>query len=74
MLSTQVSIFHNFTCWNNVTCAVSFAGVMKKLEEYYSKFVADGNIYTEFSIPAEHAMVSLHCGHMISHDGHRTVT
>ena len=47
---------------------------MKKLEEYYSKFVADGNIYTEFSIPAEHAMVGLHYGHMISHDGHRTVT
>jgi len=51
---------------------------MKKLQEYYSNFVADGNIYTEFSIPAEHAMVGLHYGHMImvtcSHDGHRAVT
>lgn len=46
---------------------------MKKLQEYYSNFVTDGTIYTEFSVPAEHAMVGLHYGW--SHDyGHMMVT
>lgn len=36
---------------------------MKKLGEYYSAFVPSHNIYTEMSIPAEHAMVRL-CEHI----------
>ena len=34
-----------------------FLGVMKKLFEYYSAFLPKQNIYSEFSIPAEHSMV-----------------
>jgi len=48
-------------------------GVMKKLQEYYSNFVTDGTIYTEFSIPAEHAMVGLHYGRSCDY-GHMMVT
>ena len=33
------------------------AGVMKKLGEYYTNFVLGGSMVTEFTIPAEHAMV-----------------
>ena len=40
-----------------------YTGVMKKLGEYYSAFVPSHNIYTEMSIPAEHAMVRL-CEHI----------
>ncbi len=32
-------------------------GVMKKLAQYYSSFVTEGDVYSMFSIPAEHAMV-----------------
>ncbi len=33
-------------------------GVMKKTEEYYKAFVTSSNIVSEFSIPAEHSIVS----------------
>lgn len=32
-------------------------GVMEKLSEYYAHFIQDGNIFKDFSIPAEHSMV-----------------
>ena len=32
-------------------------GVVKKLAEYYSNFITTGSLVTQFSIPAEHAMV-----------------
>ncbi len=34
-------------------------GVMKKLSQYYSSFITNGDVYSMFSIPAEHAMVSI---------------
>ena len=34
--------------------SVVLPGVVKKLEEYYSHFVTDGNISSIFSLPAEH--------------------
>ena len=33
-------------------------GVMRKAEEYYKAFVTSSNIVSEFSIPAEHSIVS----------------
>lgn len=39
--------------------ASDIAGVMEKLLEYYKNFVHESDIATEFSIPAEHAMVGL---------------
>ena len=48
----------------NLRAVHLYTGVMKKLGEYYSAFVPSYNIYTEMSIPAEHAMVRL-CKHKI---------
>ena len=39
--------------------SVVVPGVMKKLAEYYSNFVSTGQIYSMFSIPAQHAIVSI---------------
>lgn len=33
-------------------------GVVRKAEEYYKTFVPSSNIVSEFSIPAEHSIVS----------------
>ncbi|XP_064405963.1 poly(3-hydroxybutyrate) depolymerase-like [Halichondria panicea] len=41
-------------------------GVMKKLAQYYSSFVTKGDVYSMFSIPAEHAMVTDNYGHNCS--------
>ena len=43
---------------------IVFVGVMVKLAEYYSNFITNGSLLTQFSIPSEHAMVG----------GHMTVT
>lgn len=39
--------------------SVVVPGVMEKLAVYYSSFITSGQIYSMFSIPAEHAMVSV---------------
>ena len=49
--------------------AVVLPGVVKKLEEYYSHFVTEGNITSVFSLPAEHCFPTQDYGSNCSYYG-----
>ena len=44
-------------------------GVVKKLEEYYSRFVTEGNVTSMFSLPSEHCFPTNSYGNDCSHLG-----
>lgn len=46
---------------------------MEKAEEYYKEFVTSTNIVSEFSIPAEHSMVSLSCNAILCSEIHYAI-
>eukprot|EP01029_Cantina_marsupialis_P027871 TRINITY_DN774109_c0_g1_i1.p1 TRINITY_DN774109_c0_g1~~TRINITY_DN774109_c0_g1_i1.p1 ORF type:complete len:333 (-),score=81.22 TRINITY_DN774109_c0_g1_i1:603-1601(-) len=48
---------------------VVFPGVVKKLKEYYEKFVPHSHIKSVFDIPAEHAIVSSSYGNACAYKG-----
>ena len=49
--------------------SVELPGVVKKLEEYYSNFVTEGNISSLYSLPAEHCFPTNDYGNSCAHLG-----